>query len=35
MAEPYDYVKDLQSRFDCSGIVYSDEYCDVLGLERD
>lgn len=35
MAEPYDYVKDLQSRFDYSGIVYSDEYYDVLGIEKD
>lgn len=34
MAEPYDYVKDLQSHFDYSGIVYSDEYYDVLGIER-
>ncbi len=29
---PYDYVKELQSRFDNSGIEYSDEYYDVLGL---
>lgn len=32
---PYDYVKELQSHFDNSGIKYSDEYYDVLGLERE
>ena len=31
---PYDYVKELQSRFDNSGIEYSDEYYDVLGIDR-
>ena len=32
---PYDYVKELQSHFDNSGIMYSDEYYDVLGIERE
>ena len=31
---PYDYVKELQSSFDNSGIKYSDEYYDFLGIER-
>ena len=31
---PYDYVKELQSHFDNSGIQYSDEYYAVLGIER-
>ena len=31
---PYDYVKELQSRFDNSGIEYSDEYYDVLGIDH-
>lgn len=31
---PYEYVKELQSRFDNSGIEYSDEYYDVLGIDR-
>ena len=31
---PYDYVKELQSHFDNSGIEYSDEYYDALGTER-
>lgn len=35
IAEPYEYVKELQSRFDNSGIVYSDGYYDVLGIERE
>ena len=32
---PYDYVKELQSHFDNRGIEYSDEYYDVLGIERE
>lgn len=32
---PYNYVKELQSHFDNSGIEYSDEYYDVLGIERE
>ena len=32
---PYDYVKELQSHFDNSGIEYSEEYYDVLGIERE
>ena len=35
IANPYDYVKELQSRFDNSGIEYSDEYYDILGIERE
>lgn len=35
IAEPYEYVKELQSRFDNSGIVYSDEYYNILGIERE
>lgn len=35
ITEPYEYVKELQSHFDNSGIAYSDEYYDVLGIERD
>lgn len=31
---PYEYVKNVQSDFDDSKIIYSDEYYDVLGLER-
>lgn len=34
IANPYEYVKELQSHFDSSGITYSDEYYDVLGIER-
>ena len=30
-----EYVKELQSHFDNSGIEYSDEYYDVLGIERE
>lgn len=33
MDEPYDYVKELQAHFDSSGVVYSDEYYEVLGTE--
>ena len=29
---PYEFVKEIQSDFDCSGIKYSDEYYDVLGI---
>lgn len=34
MGNPYDYVKEVQTGFINSGIQYSDEYYDVLGLER-
>lgn len=34
MEEPYDYVKNIQANFDESRIEYSDEYYDVLGIER-
>lgn len=34
MKNPYEYVKALQINFDGSKIQYSDEYYDVLGLER-
>ena len=34
MAEPFEYVKVLQADFDDSKIQYSDEYYDVLGIER-
>ena len=34
MSDPYDYVKRLQSEFDDSRIEFSDEYYDVLGIER-
>lgn len=32
---PYEYVKELQKGFDGGKIQYSDEYYDVLGIERD
>lgn len=32
---PYDYVKELQFRFDNRWIEYGDEYYDVLGIERE
>lgn len=35
IANPYEYVKELQSNFDNSGIAYRDEYYDALGIERD
>jgi len=35
MDNPYEYVKELQANFDNSGIKYSDEYYDVLGIERE
>lgn len=31
---PYEYVKELQKDFDMNLIQYSDEYYDVLGIER-
>lgn len=34
MEDPFDYVKDIQKNFDGSKIKYSDEYYNVLGLER-
>ncbi len=34
MDDPFKYVKELQSDFDYSKIQYSDEYYDVLGIER-
>lgn len=33
MATPYQYVKELQAKFDDSKIKFTDEYYDVLGLE--
>lgn len=33
-AEPFRYVKDLQTDFDYGGIRFSDEYYDVMGLEK-
>lgn len=35
MSEPYDYVKGLQAGFDGSKIEFSDEYYDVLGIEKE
>ena len=35
MEDPYEYVKALQKEFDDSMIRYTDEYYDVLGIERD
>ncbi len=35
MDNPYEYVKEIQAHFDNSGIEYSDEYYDVLGIERE
>lgn len=32
--KPYEYVKELQKDFDNSKIEYSDEYYDILGIER-
>ena len=34
MDDPFEYVKELQSDFDYSKIQFSDEYYDVLGIER-
>lgn len=34
MEHPFEYVKELQSDFDYGKIQFSDEYYDVLGLER-
>lgn len=34
MENPFEYVKSIQSDFDDSKIKYSDEYYDVLGIER-
>ena len=34
MEDPFGYVKSLQAGFDGSRIEYSDEYYDVLGIER-
>ena len=34
MEEPYEYVKAVQELFDDGKIKYSNEYYDVLGLER-
>lgn len=34
MDNPFKYVKELQSGFDYSKIQFSDEYYDVLGIER-
>ena len=32
---PYEYVKQLQANFDNSKIEYSDEYYEILGIERE
>ena len=34
MENPYEYVKAVQKDFDMSKVEYSDEYYDVLGIER-
>lgn len=34
MENPFEYVKELQAEFDNSMIQYSDEYYEVLGIER-
>ena len=34
MEKTYGYVKAVQKDFDMSKIEYSDEYYDVLGIER-
>ena len=34
MEYPFEYVKELQSDFDYSKVQFSDEYYDVLGIER-
>ena len=34
MEDPFGYVKELQKDFDGSLIEYSDEYYDILGIER-
>lgn len=34
MENPFEYVKELQENFDGSKIEYSDEYHDILGIER-
>ena len=33
--EPYDYVMKLYQSFDRKKIIFSDEYYDALGIERD
>lgn len=34
MENPYEYVKEVQALHDDSKIIFSNEYCDTLGLER-
>lgn len=34
MENPFEYVKGLQKNFDASKIQYSDEYFNILGIER-
>ncbi len=34
IADPYDYVREVQASFDYSKIKYSDEYYDITGLPR-
>lgn len=34
MGNPYEYVKELQENFDDTKIQYSDEYYEILGIER-
>lgn len=35
MQDPYEYVKNLQANYDKSGIIYSDDYYDTLGIIRE
>lgn len=35
IADPYEYVKNLQKNFDYSLIQYRDEYYDTLGIEKE
>lgn len=34
MEHPFEYVKEVQAQFDDSKIKFTDEYYDVLGLEK-
>lgn len=31
---PYEYVKELQAKFDYTKLIFTDEYYDVLGIDR-
>ena len=35
LENPFEYVKELQCNFNASKIQYSDEYYDILGIERE